>query len=311
MKPAQSVPFTVARGLAAPLPGVPYSAFASTSAMMTSATIQNSAPLIGLAKGMWLAEPMKRASGSRSRRWCERRGRPRAPAGAAAGLAGLPAPVSMAFWMTILFFGQITNQTLAHMTLPRMPPNRMTVAPGSASRSAHPVVQEVEPAREERDHRAPAEPPERARQELLLGPDPYRRLRLGEERDLHEIEVVEKTDPGDAREEVNPSQQEKPPVSARSSLIVTSPPRISCTSTEPRVAPQSSSPPRRRRHPRHRRRNRRRRQIVVVVVVVTRRRRDPRRPRRHPPRRRPGCALRYPRPRVQGRLSSQAIVVLL
>ncbi len=37
----------------------------------------------------------------------------------------------MAFWMTIFCAGQITNQTLNHMKLPRMPPSRMTQVPGS------------------------------------------------------------------------------------------------------------------------------------------------------------------------------------
>ena len=56
---------------------------------------------------------------------------PRAPAAAAAGLAGLPAATSTAFWMTILFLGQITNHTLAHMMVPRRPPTRMTRVCGS------------------------------------------------------------------------------------------------------------------------------------------------------------------------------------
>ena len=53
-------------------------------------------------------------------------------AAAAAGLAGFPAAVSSAFWMTILFLGQITNHTLAHMIEPRSPPRRIFQVPGSA-----------------------------------------------------------------------------------------------------------------------------------------------------------------------------------
>src|SRR5712692_3422616 len=125
MKPPQRVPLIVASGLAAPLPGVPQSALASTSATMTSATIQNTAPFLGLGRAKWLAEPMKNSMGMERSTLVREASPPRAPAGAAAGLAGLPAAVSMAFWITILFLGQITNQTLAHMTEPRMPPSRM------------------------------------------------------------------------------------------------------------------------------------------------------------------------------------------
>src|SRR5882724_12013204 len=127
MKPAHSVPLTVASGLAAPWPGLPHSALASTSATMINETSQNSPRLLGMAGGKWLAAPMKNSMGIEKSTLVRDARPPRAPAGAAAGLAGLPAPVSMAFWMTILLLGQITNQTLAHMTLPRRPPSRMTV----------------------------------------------------------------------------------------------------------------------------------------------------------------------------------------
>src|SRR6266508_2805248 len=59
MKPAQRVPLMVARGLAAPWPGFPHSAFASTSATMIRATIQKKAPLPGIGGGRWLAEHIK------------------------------------------------------------------------------------------------------------------------------------------------------------------------------------------------------------------------------------------------------------
>ena len=49
----------------------------------------------------------------------------RAPAPAAAGFAGRPAAVSIAFWITTFWLGQITNQTLAHITVPSRPPRRI------------------------------------------------------------------------------------------------------------------------------------------------------------------------------------------
>src|SRR6266508_2162077 len=133
MKPAQRVPLMVARGLAAPWPGFPHSAFASTSATMIRATIQKKAPLPGIGRGRWLAEPIKNSMGMERTTLVREAKPPRAPAGAAAGLAGLPAAVSMAFWITILFLGQMMNHTLAHITEPRMPPSRMTHVPGSVT----------------------------------------------------------------------------------------------------------------------------------------------------------------------------------
>jgi hypothetical protein len=64
-------------------------------------------------------------------------------------------------------------------------------------------VQHVEPARDERDHGAPPEPPQRAVDEAAGDhPGPDRRLGLGEERCLHEVEVVQHADPGDAGEKM-------------------------------------------------------------------------------------------------------------
>jgi len=48
-----------------------------------------------------------------------------------------------------------------------------------------------------------------APQQLLLDAAAHRRVGLGEKRSLGEIEVVEKADPGDAGQEVDPPQQEE------------------------------------------------------------------------------------------------------
>src|SRR5438093_508827 len=89
---------------------------------ITRARSQKAAPERGTGSGRWLAAPMKKSMGM-ERTTLVREARPaRAPAGAAAGLAGLPDAVSTAFWMTICCFGQITNHTLAHMIVPRRPP---------------------------------------------------------------------------------------------------------------------------------------------------------------------------------------------
>src|SRR2546426_12072750 len=133
MKPAQSVPLMVARGLAAPGPGLPHSPLASTRATMIRATTQKSPRLRGMGGGMWLAEPMNQSMGMDRTTLVREARPPRAPAGAAAGLAGLPAAVSMAFWITSWLLGHMTNQTLAHMTVPMMPPSRMTNVPGSVT----------------------------------------------------------------------------------------------------------------------------------------------------------------------------------
>ena len=72
----------------------------------------------------------------------------------------------------------------------------------------HPVKDD-EPARDEREHRAPTEPPERAVQETTrdhAGAD--RSFRGGKEGSLHEVEVVQHADPRDAGKEMEPPQQE-------------------------------------------------------------------------------------------------------
>src|SRR5213078_4771874 len=60
---------------------------------------------------------------------------------------------------------------------------------------------------QEREGRAPTEPPQRARHELLRRAALGRGVRLRHERPLNEVEVVEETDPGDAGEEMNPAEQ--------------------------------------------------------------------------------------------------------
>ena len=132
MKPNQRVPFTVASGLAAPLPGVPTSALISTSTMIASATTQKTSPdFADRSARKWLAAPMKKSIGIESTHvGAGGQARPAPPPAAAAGLAGLPAAVSSAFWITILFLGQITNHTLAHMIDPRRPPSRISQRAG-------------------------------------------------------------------------------------------------------------------------------------------------------------------------------------
>src|SRR5215467_1496418 len=125
MKPDQRVPETVASGLVVGLPGATMRAFSSTRRRMTRAINQNAAPDPGMGMGRWLAAPIMKSMGMESRVFVREASPPRAPAGGAAGLAGRPAAVSSAFWMTILFLGQITNHTFAHMMLPMMPPRRM------------------------------------------------------------------------------------------------------------------------------------------------------------------------------------------
>src|SRR3989442_1601877 len=73
--------------------------------------------------------------------------------------------------------------------------------------------QDVEPAGDEGEHRAPAEPPQRAPDQA---PHDHaganRGLGRREERRLYEVEVVEHPDPRDAGEEVKPPQQEQRPI---------------------------------------------------------------------------------------------------
>src|SRR3990172_8735708 len=99
MNPAQSVPLIVASG-------GPREKFSARS-------------------GRWLAAPMKKSIGMEKRTLVREATPARPPAPAAAGLAGLPAAVSMALAITIFCFGQITNQTLAHMKDPRIPPRKI------------------------------------------------------------------------------------------------------------------------------------------------------------------------------------------
>src|SRR3989449_10409831 len=102
MKPNHRVPLTVARGLAAPLPGVPVRALISTRAMMMSISAQNTGAELGMGMGKWLAEPMKRSMGMEKTTLVREASPPRAPAAAAARLAGLPAATSKAFYITLL-----------------------------------------------------------------------------------------------------------------------------------------------------------------------------------------------------------------
>src|SRR5260370_255742 len=79
---------------------------------------------------------------------------------------------------------------------------------------AHPV-EDDEPARDEGQHRAPAEPPERAADEAA---DDHARpdgpLGRREERRLDERAGVEQPDPGDDGEEMKPAHREQPDRSA-------------------------------------------------------------------------------------------------
>ena len=70
---------------------------------------------------------------------------------------------------------------------------------------------EVGRAREPGEHRAPAEPEQRARRDVFADACAARAALVGrgsrERRNLHEVEVVEQPDPGDAREHVQPDDQ--------------------------------------------------------------------------------------------------------
>src|SRR3990170_4009300 len=109
MKPNHSVPLIVPSGLVVGLPGANTRQFHSTAAMMISAISQNAAPEPGIGMGRWLAAPIKKSMGIEKTVFVREASPARAPAGAAAGLAGLPAAVSSAFWMTSFCLGQITN----------------------------------------------------------------------------------------------------------------------------------------------------------------------------------------------------------
>ena len=56
----------------------------------------------------------------------------------------------------------------------------------------------------------PAEPPERPRRQLVDRVVAGRRLHLREGGHLHEVEVVEEPDPGDAHDHVEPPRGERP-----------------------------------------------------------------------------------------------------
>src|SRR6266853_4324053 len=118
MKPNHSVPLTVASDLVVGLAGAIARALPSTSAAMMSATSQKAPPELGIGMGRWLAAPIRKSSGIENTTFVREASPARAALGATAGFAGLPAAVSMAFWMTSFCAGQITNQTLNHMTLP-------------------------------------------------------------------------------------------------------------------------------------------------------------------------------------------------
>ena len=60
----------------------------------------------------------------------------------------------------------------------------------------------------------PAEPPQRTRRELVDRVVADRGVHLRERWHLHEVEVVEKTDPGDAGDHVGPTGEERPSVAA-------------------------------------------------------------------------------------------------
>ena len=183
--------------------------------------------------------------------------------------------------MTTCCAGQMMNQTLNHMRLPSMPPMKIAQPYDVLKNDWMPpnwpmLVQEIQPARDERHHRAPAEPPERPADEPTGDhAGPHRRLGSREERDLHEVEVVQHPDPGDAGEKVKPAQQEQPSIHLRRLLVAwwatcylsssssseASSSSSSSRSSSSRSSRSSSSAPRRdrRRRSRRRHRNRRRR----------------------------------------------------
>ena len=106
-----------------------------------------------------------------------------------------------------------------------------------AAAERHLVVAELgeddEPAGQEGDHRAPAEPPHDVRQDAARHGAAGLAAELGrEEGNLHQVQVVEQADPGDPRQEVEPAENEvpafhaenfhrSPPLSTRGILAVT------------------------------------------------------------------------------------------
>jgi hypothetical protein len=68
----------------------------------------------------------------------------------------------------------------------------------------HPVPD----TRQNGDHRGPAKPPQRPRHEQGYNLDPGRTLHFLQEGCVHQNEEVKKTDPENARDKVNPAQQQ-------------------------------------------------------------------------------------------------------
>src|SRR5207249_9393541 len=67
---------------------------------------------------------------------------------------------------------------------------------------------------EDGQHGAPAEPPQRAGDELAHGLGPWGGLERGERRRLDEVEVVEEPDPRDAGQVVAPAREDDPALPA-------------------------------------------------------------------------------------------------
>jgi hypothetical protein len=85
------------------------------------------------------------------------------------------------------------------------------VAAGQRHALVAELGQQDQPAGQEGEHRAPAEPPEGARHQPAHHRAARRAAELGaEEGRLHEVEVVEDADPGDAGHEMQPAEQEVP-----------------------------------------------------------------------------------------------------
>src|SRR6185436_14043090 len=78
---------------------------------------------------------------------------------------------------------------------------------GAACRRLADALADDQGAGEEGEERAPTEPPQGARDELLRGLALGGRVRFGKEWTLHEVEVVEQPDPRDAGEEMQPAEQ--------------------------------------------------------------------------------------------------------
>ncbi len=72
-------------------------------------------------------------------------------------------------------------------------------------------MQEIGRTREPGQHRAPAEPPQCARRDVLgdacAAGSALVAGSVGQRRDLHEIEVIQQADPGDAGQDMNPDDE--------------------------------------------------------------------------------------------------------